>query len=136
MAPLVRAMREYFCIIGKAKAAVSAAEIARAESLSAQIQRLLDALQTQWPFVNLHEKGERRKHYSLGNKFHNVFGHAVEFMKIWGCSAGWVNEESVEALNKILSILFKRYGNQRGCLRVKFAMSHLHVMTSAKYRKS
>ena len=136
MTPLVAAMRKFFDVVGKAKAVMAESDILKADNLSIQIKNLYDELQRRWPNVNLTKKGDRFKEYSLGNKFHLVFAHTVEFMRIWGCSAGWVNEESVEALNKDLGNLFKRYSTQRGCLRVKYAMSQLHLMTSPKYRKS
>ena len=132
------AMYQFFKIVSKSTHIVSDMEIDRVEDLAVEIKARFLAFREQWPYVNLKKKLERRekrfKEFSLGNKFHSILGHSAEWMRLWGCTPGWVGEESVEAVNKLIDGILARYRNQRGCLAVKFAMVHLNLVTSAKYR--
>ena len=55
-------------------------------------------------------------------------------MRLWGCTPGYVGEESVESLNKLFDKILARYHCQRGFLAVQFTMNHMQLASSGKYR--
>ena len=69
---------------------------------------------------------------SLGAKYHYL-KHCVEYIHIWRIPLGYINEQSIEAFHKICSMVLQRYYNQRGILKIKYAMRQLMVITSPLY---
>ena len=70
---------------------------------------------------------------SLGTKYHYLH-HAIEFMEIWRIPIGYVSEQSIESFHKTCSMVFRRYVNQRGTLRIKYAIRQLFLITSPVYQ--
>ena len=69
---------------------------------------------------------------SLGAKYHYL-SHCVEYMRLWRIGIGYISEQSVEGFHKTWSLVFRRYQNQRGLLRIKYEIRQLMLITSPLY---
>ena len=58
---------------------------------------------------------------NLGTKYHYL-RHCVEYWRIWSLSIGYNSKQSIENYHKTCSMVFRRYRNQRGLLRINNAM--------------
>ena len=70
---------------------------------------------------------------SLGAKYHYL-SHCFEYMTLWRIGIGYCSEQSIESYHKTCSMVFRRYGNQRGLLRIKYAIRQLMLITSPTYQ--
>ena len=109
-------------IINKSEHVIPITDCNKAEKL---LQEYYDHWQYTKRILNLNT--------SLGAKGHYL-QHCVEWMKLWNIPLGYVNEQSVEAFHKICSMVLRRYYNQRGILKVKYAMRQLMVITCPLYQ--
>ena len=69
-----------------------------------------------------------------GVKLH-YFGHCIEYMEVWGIPIGYISEQSIEGFHQTCSMVMKRYNNQRGLLRMKYAIHQLILVTSPTYQR-
>ena len=92
-------------------------------------QRLLDDLDRTWTYT----RTVLGVTSSLGTKYHYL-AHCVEYMRLWRILIGYISEQSIESYHKRCSMLFRRYRNQRGLLRIKYALRQLMLITSPLYQ--
>ena len=72
--------------------------------------------------------------FSFVDKCNNALAHSLEWMRLWGCTPGWIGEESVDGFNfnKLFDAILARYRNHRGCLAVTFVENQgLHRLCNA-----
>ena len=94
-----------------------------------EVKELLREFEETWTFT----KNILNISSGLGTKYHYLF-HCVEYMVYWRLPIGYISEQSTECFHKTCSAVFRRYNNQRGCLRVKYSMHQLMVITSPSYQ--
>ena len=70
---------------------------------------------------------------TLGTKYHYL-RHCIDYMRIWRMGIGYNSEQSIENFHKTCTMVFRRYRNQRGLLRVKYAIRQLMFITSPLYQ--
>ena len=70
---------------------------------------------------------------SSGAKGHYL-GHCFDYIELWRIPLGYINEQSIGALNKTYNDVLNRYNNQGGLLKVEYSIRHLLLITSPIYQ--
>ena len=92
-------------------------------------EKVLIELDNAWTHTrNLYNIG-----LTLGTKYHYL-RHCIEYMRIWSMGIGFISEQSIEHFHKVCTMVFRRYRNQRGSLRVKYGNHELMLRTSPLYQ--
>ena len=123
MNKLFQLFNDVLSIIGKSTNIISIEEIDKAKALVIELNKhwkrtvaILDISKT------------------LGTKFHYLH-HCVEYMYIWRFPIGYLSEQSIENYNQTYKAVFDRYKNQKGVLRLQYAIRQLLLITSPTYQR-
>ena len=122
MSGLMNKYNEFMSIVGSSKPWIEESDCERARQI------LLD-IDNRWSYMR------RVIDYasSLGAKYHYL-GHCLDYVILWRMGLGFINEQSIEHFHKVCSGVFRRYINQRGILRTKYAMHQIMLITSPLYQ--
>ena len=122
MSSMVSYFNQLMSIIGKSEPYVE-------ESQCKEAEKALKELDKAWTRTrNLFNIS-----LTLGTKYHYL-RHCIDYMRIWSLPIGYISEQSIENFHKTCSMVIRRYRNQRGLLRVKYAMQQLIFITSPLYQ--
>ncbi len=114
-------------ITNSSKPSISTSKIQKAED--AIIQFISD----QWDIVK--QTNDAFNEFTLRVKEHYMINHMVPYMNPWGISIGRVNEQSVEAVQKVGNQLLPKYNNFDGCweynvLWIIWCLGHHHCINN------